>query len=246
MRILPVLDVKDGVVVRGMAGRRQEYQPIVSPLTSSCAPAVVARALQKCFGFSEFYLADLDAIGGSAPARPLYQGLQALGFQLWVDAGVRDTGMAEWLAEAGVERIVLGLETVRGPDVVARACRDFGVDRVVFSLDLREGQPLGDLQPWDWADAWSIASRGIALGIKTLIVLDLTRIGLGSGTGTEALCGRLAAAYPDVEVITGGGIRDAADIQRLEGRGVRGVLVASALHDGRLRPEEMARWLSPS
>ena len=43
MRILPVLDLKGGQVVRGLAGRRQEYQPIRSRLTPSCQPlAVVA------------------------------------------------------------------------------------------------------------------------------------------------------------------------------------------------------------
>ena len=33
MRVIGVLDLKGGVVVRGVAGRRHEYRPIVSPLS---------------------------------------------------------------------------------------------------------------------------------------------------------------------------------------------------------------------
>jgi phosphoribosylformimino-5-aminoimidazole carboxamide ribotide isomerase len=240
MRILPVLDVQGGVVVRGVAGRRQEYRPLVSQWTLSCQPSEVAQALRERFGLTEFYLADLDAIGGEAPAWPVYQVLQSLGCRLWVDAGIRDESMAGPLAKAGVERIVLGLETIRGPEVVARVCGTFGVARVVFSLDLKEGQPLGDLRTWDRPEAWSIAAQAIALGVGTLIVLDLARVGMGGGTRTEDLCARLAAAYPEVDIIAGGGVRDGADLRRLQSQGVRGVLIASALHDGRLRPDELA------
>ena len=73
-----------------------------------------------------------------------------------------------------------------------------------------------------------------------MIVLDLARVGVGSGTGTEELCRQLAATYRDVEVIAGGGVRDAADLRRLKEWGVRAALVASALHDGRLSREDLA------
>src|SRR5579872_5647704 len=44
MRIVPVLDLLGGVVVRGVGGRRREYRPVVSRLTPSCDPLDVARA----------------------------------------------------------------------------------------------------------------------------------------------------------------------------------------------------------
>ena len=36
MKILPVIDLKGGVVVRGVAGRRDEYRPIVSQAVRRC------------------------------------------------------------------------------------------------------------------------------------------------------------------------------------------------------------------
>jgi phosphoribosylformimino-5-aminoimidazole carboxamide ribotide isomerase len=238
MRIIPVIDVMAGQVVRGVAGRRQDYRPLVSRLTSSCHPVDVAKAFLERFGFTELYLADLDAIAGSPPALPVYAALQALGIHLWVDAGVRDALTAQRVAETGVASIVVGLETLLGPEELRKICGNLGRLRTVFSLDLKEGQPLGDTSRWKGADPWSIAEQAVAAGIMRLIVLDLARVGVGSGTGTEQLCQQLASAYPQVEIVAGGGVRDPADLHRLKQLGVRGVLVASALHDGRITPAD--------
>jgi phosphoribosylformimino-5-aminoimidazole carboxamide ribotide isomerase len=239
MRIIPVLDLKGGQVVRGVGGRRQEYRPITSRLTASCHPADVAVAFRTHFNLTQLYLADLDAIAGAPPELAMYAALQARGFHLWVDAGIRDAEMAGPLADAGIEGVVLGLETVSGPAALERACRQLGA-RAIFSLDLRLSEPLGDRDNWHNADKWSIAELAIAAGISKIIILDIAQVGTGGGTGTENLCAGLAAAFPRVEVIAGGGLRDVADLRRLKRCGVHGVLVASALHDGTLRPEHWA------
>jgi phosphoribosylformimino-5-aminoimidazole carboxamide ribotide isomerase len=246
MLILPVLDLQGGVVVRGVAGRRDEYRPVVSRLTTSARPLDVAQAFADHFGLLELYLADLDAIAGAAPALDLYALLRGHGFRLWVDAGVRDRPGVEPLTAAGVERIVAGLETLAGPDALLRLCETLGSERIIFSLDLKEGRPLGAWAAWGAEDAWGVAGRALACGVRRLIVLDLARVGVSAGTGTEGLCARLAAAYPDREVIAGGGVRDAADLVRLRQCGVRGVLVASALHDGRLTRDDLAACSGPA
>ena len=242
MRIIPVLDLKAGQVVHARAGRRHEYQPIVSSLTRSSQPVEVAQAFRDHFRLTELYVADLDAIAAAPPALATYGALQSLGFRLWVDAGVRDVASALPLLKAAVDHIVVGLETVAGPEALSGICQQIGAERVVFSLDLKEGVPLGDRSRWRQPGAWSIATEAIATGVRQLIVLDLARVGGQSGTGTEDLCKRLASQYPDVEVVAGGGIRNRTDLQRLHEYGVHAALVASALHDGRLRPEDLTGW----
>jgi phosphoribosylformimino-5-aminoimidazole carboxamide ribotide isomerase len=148
-----------------------------------------------------------------------------------VDAGIRGVDQALRLAESGIEKIVVGLETISGPAALGDVCRQLGAERVVFSLDLKAGRPLG---AWQAPDAWLIAQQALACGVAGLIVLDLERVGMDQGTGTEELCRRLVGAYPKLEVIAGGGVRDQGDIDRLAQCGVSGVLVASALHDGRI------------
>lgn len=235
MRIIPVLDILAGQVVRGVAGRRSEYRPIVSQLTSSCRPLDVAQAFRTHFGLTELYLADLDAIAGAAPSWPIHADLRAHGFHLWVDAGVRDREQAAALAEQGIEGIVVGLETVSGPETLAALCQEFGSERMIFSLDLKGGQPLGAVSAWRAPDAWSIALQAVELGVQRLIVLDLERVGMGAGAGTDELCRNLTERFPLLEIVAGGGVRDRSDLHRLERCGVRAALVASALHDGRLQ-----------
>jgi HisA/HisF family protein len=233
MELLPVLDLMAGRVVRGIAGRRSEYRPIDSRLTPSCEPAAVAAALDRQFGLQRLYLADLDAIAGAPPARDVYARLQADGFALWVDAGVRTIGDAVHVRSLGVERVIVGLETIAGPDVLTAAVSELG-ERVIFSLDLQAGLPVGDLAAWPERGVHGILDRAVAAGIGGIIVLDVARVGVGAGTGTEGLCSWIKKKYPRLPVYAGGGVRDAADLRVLRDRGVRGALVASALHDGNL------------
>lgn len=237
MRILPVIDLKGGQVVRGAGGRRREYRPVTSRLTASPDPVAVASAFRKHFGLADLYVADLDAIENGQPAWPTYEAIRTQGFGLWVDAGVRDVQDALRLAGAGIEQTVLGLETLGGPDTLDEILRRLPPERVVFSLDLKDGRPLGG--PAWGIDLRAIISRAALAGIRRAIILDLARVGGRAGTGTDVLTSALAAAHPDVEFIAGGGIRDLADLLRLRRLGIRGALVASAFHDGRIVPADL-------
>ena len=237
MRVIPVLDIKNGMVVRGIGGRREEYRPIVSQLTTSCRPVDVAQAFRDQLGLAEIYLADLDAIAGAPLSWKIYGEIQTLGCRLWVDAGVRHGSEAVEFDRQGIQDIVIGLETVAGPDVLKTACHQLAPDRIIFSLDLKDGRPLGQVTNWIAPDAYAIATQAIDNGVRRLMILDLSRVGMGQGTGTETICRKLADDYPHIEITAGGGVRDAADLRRLADCGVTSVLVASALHDGQLRPE---------
>ena len=61
LKVIPVIDILDGLVVHAIRGRRQEYQPLKSSLCNSVDPIEVAKAF-KTLGFNELYIADLDGI----------------------------------------------------------------------------------------------------------------------------------------------------------------------------------------
>ncbi|MFO0881219.1 MAG: HisA/HisF-related TIM barrel protein [Gemmataceae bacterium] len=231
MRVVGVLDLMGGVVVRGIAGRREEYRPIRSQLCATAEPVAVAQALVQTFGLRELYVADLDAIAGAEPAWEVYRALRRLGVALWIDAGVRSVVEGLRLAEYG--SAVVGLETVAGPDVVEALARQLP-DQVVFSLDLRAGRPLA------WGESSeAIVEEVVRRGVRRLLTLDLSRVGVGQGTGTETLCAWIAQRHPQVELSAGGGVQGRADLDRLRACGVQAVLVASALHDGRLTAADL-------
>ncbi len=224
MRVIPVLDLKNGIVVRGVGGRRAEYRPVVSRLTISSQPQDVALAFRDVFAAHQLYLADLDAIAGAEPAWSIFASLHDLGFALWVDAGVRETAAALRLAAAGVEGLIVGLETVSSPEELERICSELG-ECVIFSLDLKANVPLGDSSRWG-SNALLCAERALAAGVRRMIVLDLARVGEGGGPGTEELCRAISEKHSTVELIAGGGVRGVDDLRRLEECGVRAALVA--------------------
>jgi phosphoribosylformimino-5-aminoimidazole carboxamide ribotide isomerase len=132
----------------------------------------------------------------------------------------------------GIQGIVAGLETLAGPTALAALLQQCGPQKLVFSLDLRAGKPLLGPQEWGVSSAWDIACLASSLGTRRILVLDLDSVGSASGCSTAELCGRIKRTWPGIEVLTGGGIRDKDDLDRLRVVGVDGVLLASALHAG--------------
>jgi phosphoribosylformimino-5-aminoimidazole carboxamide ribotide isomerase len=240
MQILPVLDILNGVVVRGVAGRRSEYRPIVSRLTSASDALSVARAFRDRLGLFRFYLADLDAILHQRPNFGIYRDLAAQGFELLIDAGLKDIASARRILDVGAAKVIAGLETWHGPDELAELCQCFGAHRVIFSLDLLRGAPVGNLDRWRTADPFEIGCRAAASGVGELIVLDMAQVGVGEGITTAELCQRLQQELSGLSIITGGGVRNVDDLWTLARLGVNAVLVASALHDGRIDRDAIA------
>jgi phosphoribosylformimino-5-aminoimidazole carboxamide ribotide isomerase len=151
MRVIPVLDLMRGEVVRGVGGRRDEYRAIRSRLVDSARPLDVARAFRAQFDLPRLYIADLDALRGGAPQIGQIEDLAGDGFELLVDAGLCDIERGHALVEAGAARVIAALETSGGPGHLRAAVQELGPERVTFSLDLKAGRLLGDASAWGTA-----------------------------------------------------------------------------------------------
>lgn len=246
MRIIPVVDLLRGQVVRGVAGRREEYRPIESLLCDGASPAAVGAAFQR-LGFGEAYVADLDAIAGAEPDWPAYEALLECGLRLWVDAGAATEHRAAALLsfrhrDRALDAVIVGLESITDREAFAEVVKLVMPRRLIFSLDLRDGAPMTHLSHWQHASPETIAEEVVGLGVKRLIVLDLAWVGVGGGIATADLCRRLRHAGPTLEIITGGGVRNVGDLRLLADAGCDAALVASALHDGRLTAAHLRRF----
>lgn len=250
MQIIPVMDLKSGQVVHGRAGNRALYQPLRSILAENASPLAVARGLADQFGRCPVYIADLDAMGGAEPDWASYRAVLQHHASCWIDAGVSHHQQALTLLKslhehASQVRVIIGLETIAGFDEIRRITADHGPDRCGFSLDLRAGVPWARSEHWRNRSAEQIADEVIASGIHRIIVLDVARVGMDNGTGTSDLCRELSHRHPHVEWIAGGGITGLTEIRSLHAAGCQGVLMASALHDGRITRQEfeqVAAW----
>jgi len=242
------MDIQGSQVVRGIAGRREEYQPVQSNLAPTADPTDVARAFARTLSREDVYVADLDAIAGAHPSWRDLRAIAAAGLNVWLDAGIRDVAAARRLARFSLDaarttvaRIIVALESVDGPATVEAIVRELGWQRVVFSLDLNGGRPISSAPEWQEAEPLGIAHQVGAMGVRRLVVLDLAYVGTGQGGATLGLCRQIAASMPGVEITTGGGVSAAEDLVALAEAGVDRALVASALHDGRIARADLER-----
>lgn len=227
MNLIPVIDLRGGVVVRARMGRRDEYRPIETPLAATSDPLDVARGLLALHRFAVMYVADLDAIEGTGDNTASLAHLRALGIRLWVDSGIGDHAAARrWLAE-GLGDLVIGSESQGDAALVRALAAD---QRVILSLDYRGDDFTGPHDLLADPSAWP----------RRVIVMTLARVGSSAGPDFDRLAAVMARA-PDRRVYAAGGVRDIGDITALERRGVAGALIASCLHDGRLTASDIAR-----
>jgi phosphoribosylformimino-5-aminoimidazole carboxamide ribotide isomerase len=228
MHIIPVIDIKAGVVVRARMGERDRYQPISTPLANGSDALAVAAGLLKLHPFDTLYVADLDAISGVGDNVSVLLRLKDRfpALELWVDNGIADPAAARAFLDSGVGTLVLGSESQSGLELVRQLGRD---QRTVLSLDFRsqvfQGPPALLDRPEIWPDR--------------VIAMTLARVGSASGPDLERLA-VLHAAAGGRRLYAAGGVRGAADLARLRTSGIAGALVASCLHDGTLTAAELA------
>lgn len=233
MEVIGVIDLAAGMAVHARGGRREAYTAVA---TSRGVPIggdpVALAAVYRDAGVAQIYVADLDAIGGGALQHAALRRLAAAGLPLWVDAAVADPTRAGELLNLGAARVIAGLETLPSYDALGDVAAATGADRLVLSLDVREGVPLGPLGGHATTPA-GIATRAVAAGAGMLIVLDLARVGAGGGANLR-LVEQVRAAVPGAPIVAGGGVRDADDLAELARVGCGAALVATALHEGRV------------
>jgi len=229
MHVIPVLDLKGGLVVHARMGQRDQYRPIKTPLASTSKPIDVARGLLSIHPFASFYIADIDAIAGAGNNNAVLAELKAEfpHATFWVDNGIADRASAERWLDAGLGHLVLGSETQKDQAVLRRLSKD---NRIVLSLDYRGDDFIGPAALLSDVDMWP----------SRVITMTLARVGSGMGPDWRRLeatnnAGRGRRVY------AAGGVRDADDLVALADRGIAGALVASCLHNGILTGAQIAR-----
>jgi phosphoribosylformimino-5-aminoimidazole carboxamide ribotide isomerase len=119
-------------------------------------------------------------------------------------------------------RLVLGTESI--PDLatwhqLAQAC----TSRHILSLDFTAAGYQGPPELLHNSASWP----------QDVIVMSLPHVGSHNGPDMEKLT-RLHARYPGHCIYAAGGIRHLGDLQLLGEKGIKGALIASALHNGSL------------
>jgi HisA/HisF family protein len=239
MRVVPVIDLKGGVAVHAVRGERDRYRPLESSIADGADPVAVTRAVRDRLGLGELYVADLDAISGAGPGHDDALAALAREAEVMVDAGTATPAAARRLLDLGAARVIVGTESLPDAGAFARLAGELDGAPLVLSLDLRGGEVLSPDPVLAALPALEAFARLAAAGVREAIVLDLLRVGSGEGPDVD-LIRELHARFPDVALLAGGGVRDAADLRALAAAGAAGALVATALHRGAIGAAELA------
>ncbi len=228
VHIIPCVDIQRGRAVRLYKGDpKLETVYFDSPLKAAEHWANLGAKL--------VHLVDLDAATGAGENRSIILEIaKTLGVPVEVGGGIRNLETARELLNGGVQRIILGTVAISNPELVEAAVLEVGAERVVVSLDAKDGF----VAVKGWAEtsqltAVEVAAKVWEAGVRTLIYTDIARDGTLEGLNPEPLK-PMRAAWAG-ELIAGGGVRDQADIRLLETLRIEGVIVGRAIYEGTLK-----------
>lgn len=231
MRVIPVLDLKGGVVVHARGGKRADYRPIETPLAAGqCEPAAIVAALCTVHAFDTVYIADLDGIGGRGRNHDTICGLRAefADMTFWVDDGSTSPAAVAAMARMPNVRPVVGTETLTGL-AEFEAIRRGGTADPILSLDFKGGALLGPFEMLAHPDLWP----------RTIIAMTMASVGADQGPDLTRVREIVRRAGLQRQVFAAGGVRDKADLIALKAAGAAGVLIASALHSGKIKAGDL-------
>ena len=230
MEIIPVIDVLGGKVVHARGGVRSQYPLLQSVLTVHCEPLRVIIDLLAWQPFTTIYIADLDAILDQQQNTALYNDLVKSfpHVTFLLDAGIRSKRSWQQFLNYPNIKPVIGSETL----VDIGWLTDPGIQqKSILSLDFQHGQFLGDQQLLQQPTVWA----------ENVIAMNIDHIGVQSGPDFELLSILQRKAVAS-QIIAAGGVRSEQDLLDLERQGIGQVLIASALHDGRLTQHSMKKF----
>jgi phosphoribosylformimino-5-aminoimidazole carboxamide ribotide isomerase len=230
MIIIPAIDIKGGKCVRLLQGRMD------AETVFSDDPAAMGMRWEK-EGAEIIHVVDLD---GAMEKQPKNLGVIAdiihrVGIPVQVGGGIRDMETIRMYLSQGVDRVVIGTEAVRNPELVKTACNEFP-QKIVVGIDARNGYVA--IEGWTHTtktSAVELAKRFEGCGVAAINFTDIERDGMRTGPNIKEI--EKVARSVSVPIVASGGVSTLEDIHRLlplEIHGVVGVITGRALYDGSL------------
>jgi phosphoribosylformimino-5-aminoimidazole carboxamide ribotide isomerase len=230
MIVIPAVDLKDGKCVRLFQGRMD------AETVFSDDPGAMAQKWAD-LGAQILHVIDLNGAIEKEPRNrhAIEQIVERIDIPVQIGGGIRSERTIKGYLDLGVERVIIGTEAIRNPDMVAAACRAYP-DRIIVGIDARNG--FVAIEGWTETTevkAVDLARRFEDCGVAAINFTDIHRDGMQTGPNIEETR-RLAQAV-SIPVVASGGVSTIDDIRNLlplEAAGVTGVITGRALYSGTL------------
>ena len=223
IKLIPVIDLKDGIVVHAKYGQRDNYQPIQSVLSEQPDIYSVLNGFLRLHAFDTLYIADLNAITQNGDNSTLIQQVikDFPTITFWIDAG-----------KILPQKFPPNYMPILGSEYMDKHCATYLAQfnhEFILSLDHGVvGERLGASELWHEPNYWP----------KEVIIMTLARVGSSQGVASKELQ-HFNEAHPNKQFIAAGGVRNMNDIDILKKYNVKAVLLASAFHLGAITAENL-------
>jgi phosphoribosylformimino-5-aminoimidazole carboxamide ribotide isomerase len=241
MIVIPAIDLKNGLCVRLMQGRKSEMT------VYNENPVEVAKEFASA-GANLIHVVDLDGAFNEAdsPNRAVVRKIvDTVDVPVEFGGGIRSLEDVQQLCDAGVARVVLGTLVAESPDALKDFVNRFS-SKICAGIDARDGRVMS--RGWETSTpvmAVDHARSAADSGVERIIYTDIARDGTLGGPNIEQTLAVVRAA--NVRVTASGGISSLDDIKRLRDTGeplLDSVIVGKALYEGKFKLEEAIRVAS--
>jgi phosphoribosylformimino-5-aminoimidazole carboxamide ribotide isomerase len=238
--VIPAIDIRNGRCVRLHQGSYEDETVYFDD------PVKMAK-LWRVQNAQTLHVVDLDAARGEGENNREVIGdmCDALDIPIQLGGGIRSMEQIEAALDMGVYRVILGTAAVRNPDLVEEAVEAFSAQRVVVSIDARDGEVR--VQGWtegSGLEAVEFAQEMERRGVRRIVYTDISRDGTMEGPNVPAYR-TLGNHLTKSKITASGGVgeyEDLLDIQTLQPYGVDSVIVGTALYENRFPCQQFWAW----
>jgi phosphoribosylformimino-5-aminoimidazole carboxamide ribotide isomerase len=237
IKIIPAIDIIDGKCVRltkGDFSQKTIYNE---------NPLEVAKEFEAN-GIKYLHLVDLD--GAKLKQIVNWRVLESIAKEtnLIIDfgGGIRSREDLRLAFQSGASKITAGSIAVNDKDSVLSWIDKYG-DKIILGADTKN--EMVSINAWEVTtdkplieflrEYWSC-------GIKSTIVTDIARDGVLTGPAVD-LYKKIKAEIPTLELVASGGVSKIEDVDDLNDSNIDGVIIGKAIYEGRIKLNELKRFL---
>jgi phosphoribosylformimino-5-aminoimidazole carboxamide ribotide isomerase len=239
IEIIPAIDIIDGKCVRlsqGDYAQKKVYNE---------NPLEVAKAFEDV-GVRRLHLVDLD--GAKAQHIVNYKVLEsiAMNTSLTIDfgGGLKSDDDLRIAFESGASMVTGGSIAVKNPAVFLSWLEKFGAEKIILGADVKnEKIAVGGWIETTEIELLPFVKSFMEKGVDKVICTDISKDGMLKGPSID-LYRKMLGEMPDLYLIASGGVSSMQDIEQLAEADVPAVITGKAIYEGRIKMDDLARFLS--
>ncbi len=227
MKILPAIDLKDGMCVRLKKGDYETAHKVAEDVLTTAKSFLNA-------GATLIHMVDLDGAkdGSHANYHVVHEVIEKTGAKVELGGGIRSMEDIDAVLALGVSRVIIGSAAVKNPELVKQAVDKYG-DKIAVGIDAlgRTVRTHGWLSD-SGEDYIAFAKKMEDMGVKTIIFTDIDKDGMLEGPNFEQLSELRNAVK--CEIVASGGVTTLEDIAKLKSLKIDAAIAGKAIYTGAL------------